>query len=214
MLLCDIGNTNYHFWDNGRRWDVPVGNDFDAIEETIYIVSVNTPAKEFLASKARVVELDDTLLNTPYEGLGIDRAMCCLAITHGVVVDAGSAITIDVMHQGSHQGGYILPGLGSLGETFATISPLLGARFSAHKKSDHCERQRYPLRSDEAMWEGPSLAVVALLEAIVRSEEIPLILTGGDASVIARRLSIDHQVKEDLVFEGMKKVIEKKGLLC
>ena len=43
---------------------------------------------------------------TSYEGLGIDRLACSFQ-DNCVIVDAGSAITVDIMEEGIHKGGFI-----------------------------------------------------------------------------------------------------------
>ena len=64
-------------------------------------------------------------LDTNYRGLGIDRAVACLSVEDGLVVDAGSAITVDVIQGGVHLGGYILPGIGKYQRLYAAVSPRL-----------------------------------------------------------------------------------------
>lgn len=43
--------------------------------------------------------------------MGLDRKIACAGLSDAVIVDAGSAVTVDIMKEGVHQGGIILPGL-------------------------------------------------------------------------------------------------------
>ena len=45
--------------------------------------------------------------------MGVDRRALCLSHENGIFVDAGSAITVDVVEEGRYQGGYIFPGFES-----------------------------------------------------------------------------------------------------
>ena len=56
-----------------------------------------------------------------YPTMGIDRIMVCEAIDDGVIVDAGSAITVDVMSHGVYQGGFISLGLTSSARSIRKI---------------------------------------------------------------------------------------------
>ena len=57
MILCDIGNSFYHFYKDGAIWREPVSSTPVVSEsETIYTVSVNPSALFRLASKNRVGE--------------------------------------------------------------------------------------------------------------------------------------------------------------
>ena len=65
-----------------------------------------------------------------YKTMGIDRIMVCEAMNNAVVIDAGSAITVDLIEKGEHKGGYIYPGLTALAKCFHDISPALEVSFN------------------------------------------------------------------------------------
>ena len=62
--------------------------------------------------------------------LGVDRWLACLAAHRTyqqdvLVIDAGTAITIDIVtSNGIHLGGYIIPGMASLGQTISLSTGL------------------------------------------------------------------------------------------
>jgi type III pantothenate kinase len=117
MVLVDIGNTNFHIWDNGKIYDLKSPEKF---KDDIYYISVNeTKEKKFLQKNPKAVNLKEfAVLDTSYTLLGIDRIMACKAVNDGIVVDVGSAITIDVMQNGIHLGGIIMPGINAFKQAY------------------------------------------------------------------------------------------------
>lgn len=101
-----------------------------------------------------------------------------------VVVDAGSAITVDwVDHEGSHQGGYILPGrnmmLRSLSQNTARVL------FDA----DEARVSTAPGRSTgECVLHGVSWLLRALALQLDQEVAVPIVVTGGDGHLIKAAL--------------------------
>jgi len=144
-------------------------------------------------------------------GLGADRWLGLLAARHLVaqdviIVDAGSAITVDLMNsKGQHLGGAILPGFNTSLERFKQI--LHRADFNHPDISKNDE----PGCSTEACiqidYESTSEAVVERL--IDRwyprlATGAALIVTGGDAARLRQPRDREFRVVPDLVFEGMR----------
>ncbi|MGL6252931.1 MAG: type III pantothenate kinase, partial [Billgrantia desiderata] len=131
--------------------------------------------------------------------LGVDRWMGVLAgyqLAGGCcAVDCGSAITIDfVLPGGRHLGGYILPGLRLMKESLQ-----LGTRNVAIDPDSEAEELLLPgRRTVEAVNHGIYLAAVSAVNRIyaeVCDREgiaLPLLLTGGDARVVARGVHSPH----------------------
>jgi type III pantothenate kinase len=132
MYLCDIGNSNVHLSHEGREWTVALEkfHTFSTTEE-LYYINVNSSMEEVLKGNKNYINLAPYLeLDTIYQGMGIDRVAACYTINDGIVIDAGSAITVDIMSNGLHLGGYILPGLSASLETYRAISPALDIRLN------------------------------------------------------------------------------------
>ena len=143
--------------------------------------------------------------------LGSDR-WCAILAAHQqaeksacIVVDCGTAITIDVVDPaGQHRGGYILPGLEmmqySLGMQTANIKLDQGKTGQASLA---------PADSTSAcIFSGIHLAAVAAVEAVVMAEQknygsVKFYLTGGDASALSALLSVQHTVIPELVLQGL-----------
>lgn len=144
-------------------------------------------------------------------GIGADRWLCLLAARHLVaqdviIVDAGSAITVDLMNsKGQHLGGAILPGFNTSLERFKQI--LHRADFNHPDISKNDE----PGCSTEACiqidYESTDEAIVEQL--IGRwyqrlASDAALIVTGGDANRLRQPRDRQFRVVPDLVFEGMR----------
>ena len=127
MLLCDIGNTHFHFWKIKISHILPKSLHKKMFDQEIYYISVNAAHEKLLNKLFKTTYDLESIIHLPtrYRGLGVDRKAACLCVSDGVIVDVGSAITIDVMSGGEHQGGYILPGFNEMLASYARISPAL-----------------------------------------------------------------------------------------
>jgi type III pantothenate kinase len=198
LVLVDIGNSRFHFFKDGEVFHSLKPLKFDG---DVFYISVNEKKeKEFLALNPNAVNLAKFVkFKTPYKGLGIDRIMACKSIESGVVVDAGSAITIDVMDNFEHRGGIIMPGLRAFREAFAKISPKLDMEFTK------IDLLTLPTSTKEAISYGSIGAVVRIIESL---GERKIYLTGGDGRLLQEY--VGGEFIEDLVFRGMIKTIKEE----
>ncbi len=135
-----------------------------------------------------------------YETMGEDRKVLCSYIKDGVIVDAGSAITIDVMRNGVYQGGFLYPGVRAMERAYAFISPRLKCEIKHVQPKlakDTCAQIRYG-------------ALVPLARHIATLGE-PVFLTGGDANLLSKLLP-QARVDQKLLFTAMQHIITRKGL--
>lgn len=144
------------------------------------------------------------------EQLGVDRWLAMLAglrRSEGqafVIVDAGSAITMDfVDRNGVHAGGYIVPGLRLQLECLSRGTAI------AVRKGQH-QPALVPGRDTNHAIKGGILAMVChWIEFEInlrRTERLKVLITGGDAAVLAAELlrmghNLDHV--PDLVLDGL-----------
>ena len=141
MILCDIGNSTYHFKIEKESFKVGVSESIDDLpnyDDKIYFISVNKKAtKIFLKKYPTAVDLEKKIdFKTAYQGMGIDRKIVCNNIQDGIIVDLGSAITVDIMKKGKHKGGFILPGLESYKSIYPNISKKLSFDFEKDTNLD------------------------------------------------------------------------------
>ena len=205
MILCDIGNTTVDWFIDGKVSKQSIG-DFNphACTEKVYYINVNTKLSSLLLTLDNWYDLSQLVdFDKYYATMGIDRIMVCEAISEGVIIDAGSAITVDVMSDGKYEGGFIALGLRSAQEAYAKLSPALAESFNFEVDLTIMAKN-----TPDAITVG---FLAPLIDTIKRLGS-PIYVTGGDSKVFSSLLS-DAIVDDHLVFKGMKKLIEK-GQLC
>ena len=137
------------------------------------------------------------------EKLGIDRWLALVAARNYFpfsvcIVDCGTAVTVDFLNQdGIHLGGLITPGLKLMKKSLAQGAADL-----------ELISQDYPAglanNTEAAIYSGALFSIAGLIEHVMlKTPGFQLILTGGDAEIIARQLTIDVMVKSDLVLSGL-----------
>ncbi len=141
--------------------------------------------------------------------LGVDRwlAMVAAYVREGsacMIVDAGTAITVDVVSKdGLHLGGYILPGLELMRSSLEqnTAIRLGDPRFSDTMALGHS--------TDAAVNNGANGAAIGAIEVAMNqlgdeAGSMKLFVSGGDAELIHRLLpDFAPQIVQELVFEGL-----------
>jgi type III pantothenate kinase len=138
------------------------------------------------------------------ESLGIDRWLGMLAAfgdyaDEVCIVDCGTAITIDVVSKtGHHLGGLIAPGLRMMTKALVADTALLQEVLPSAPKMLATETR-------QAIASGTVMAAVGLIEGSVSrwAPSARLIMTGGDASIVAEALSLNHTLDPLLVFRGL-----------
>ena len=157
--------------------------------------------------------------------LGADRWAAIIAARHlpmtanrhVVVVDAGTAITIDVVHQsGDFMGGVILPGIETMKKTLNTRTGKITITTSW---DDHRETlEMMNTDTETAVTNGVLLAAVSAVESAIERckrwfDGSPVtVLTGGDGRAI-RQLTCQEMVWDEyLVMKGIDLIAsEERG---
>lgn len=205
MILCDIGNTSVDLFMNGKGSKLSVA-DFDpsTLQGDVYYVSVNTSVDERIRELPNWHDLRALIdWDKYYPTMGIDRIMVCEAVDDGVIIDAGSAITVDVMNEGRYQGGFISLGVHAAQQAYAQLSPALDMSFNFE-----VDLAKMAKNTPDALTVGFLAPLICKIESLGK----PVYLTGGDGRLLSRFIP-EAVVVEDLIFQGMKKLIEK-GVKC
>ena len=145
--------------------------------------------------------------------LGADRWVGMLGATNEslvsiCVVDAGTAVTIDLVVGGtSHVGGLILPGLALMRDSLFLATGDIEA-FSIRASGDQADHS-VGRSTDSAVHLGAVEAIVGAVERTLNRQKEPvrLIVTGGDAQLLLPHLagySPEHRPR--LVLEGLAKL--------
>ena len=202
MLLADIGNTHFHIY-NGEivehlSYDEAIAKYKN---EELYYISV----KHQLSSEIEQIESWKNIsslvhIEGDYDTMGADRRALCLSHKNGVFVDAGSAITVDVVKEGVYLGGYIFPGIKTMLDSYEKISPALKTDLNKTISLSHL-----PATTKD----GISYGIIASIKALIdkHSNYKILYFTGGDGKFLTS--FFDTAIyDETLVFQGMMKVLK------
>lgn len=206
MLLCDIGNSSFHFFnsdDNSEYKELCSSFNPADIKEQVYYICVNPQVSKTLRELSNWINLEPFIDKTSYyETMGIDRVVACEALEEGIIIDAGSAITVDVVKDSVFQGGFIYPGALAMKETFTNISSALDYSFNFELDLD-----KMPKNSQDAI----SYGYLKTFYCEVMSHKMQIVLTGGDAKKFAK-IFPHATIDERLLFNGMIKIMRKADI--
>ncbi len=206
-LLADIGNSYFHIYNGSTVEHLSYEEAIRKYsEEALCYISV----KEELDSTIEALDLwknisDQMELEGAYETMGVDRKALCLSHNDGVFVDAGSAITVDIMQDGAYMGGFIYPGLRAMLDTYSAISPALETQLN-----ETISLESLPATTKD----GISYGIIASIKALIdkHTDGKKLYFTGGDGKLLSSFFN-NATYDEMLVFDGMRKVI-KETQIC
>lgn len=147
------------------------------------------------------------------ETLGVDRlAAAAGACLHHpgadlLVIDAGSALTIDLVSGGAYRGGSISPGLTM---RFRALHEFTGRLPLVNKRSDFT----FPARTTEdAIAGGVVMGLVYEINEYIRTfdgkhDKLVTVITGGDSELISSRTEKKVIIYPDLVTEGLNFLLD------
>ena len=206
ILLADIGNTHFHIY-NGKKVEHLTYED--AIKKysqsELCYISVKHQLSDVIAGIKNWKNISFLMkIEGEYETMGVDRKALCLSQRNGIFIDAGSAITVDVVENGVYSGGYIFPGLKAMLKAYKEISLALESELES-KINLH----RLPFTTKEQISYGIIASIKALIQ--MHSDEKTLYFTGGDGKFLSTFFD-DVVYDETLVFRGMLKAIKDKKI--
>jgi type III pantothenate kinase len=150
------------------------------------------------------------------ERLGDDRWMTLLAAREMaaggcIVIDAGSAITLDLLRaDGQHLGGAILPGVNTSIEHFKSIFNYID--FDA---PEIAQTLQPGCSTEAAIHIDYAQTTIEILPELVNrwiqlfNDETTILLAGGDAERVQRVLDQPSRIVPDLVFRGIRRLAEQ-----
>lgn len=146
--------------------------------------------------------------------VGVDRLLAALGAYSRsgeacVVIDAGTAVTVDFVDQwGTFQGGVIAPGLGAMLSAMHTTAEALPA-VDVPRSADAVPAGPFGTTTRDAMVLGAVGAVQGLAHRMIEKYAMAhgsyprVIATGGDAPLVFREDELVEHVVPDLVLMGM-----------
>ncbi len=142
------------------------------------------------------------------EFLGVDRWLNILAVASlqpVCVVSCGTALTIDVVNNNQHLGGYILPGLN------LQLSSLIHGTQRVRPHDITNASLTFGTNTSEAVHHGVLLSFVASIERAVlalkqlTNSDVLVVLTGGDAQKLSPHLLDAHVMMPELLLLGLQR---------
>ncbi|WEJ62423.1 type III pantothenate kinase [Thiomicrorhabdus lithotrophica] len=131
-----------------------------------------------------------------------------------IVVDAGTALTIDAVVDGQHLGGLIVPGMNTMRQSLATnTADLLDVRTS-DIKSDSNELLLLGTNTASAILAGTLYMAASFINQVINDlnnqvgTQFKIIMTGGESEQLCRLLDFEYDYIPDLVLQGMVNVEE------
>jgi type III pantothenate kinase len=145
--------------------------------------------------------------------LGVDRFLAMLVALGRfpnsplLVIDAGSAVTFDVIDaKGVHQGGLIMPGLRALRESFP--------KFSTNDESINTSELK---NSTEGAWQsGTHAMLVSAVNSQIHNFELKypggvITICGGIVKEIIKELPVSVKSFDNLVLDGLESYSQSMG---
>lgn len=232
-LLLDVGNTRIKWRlleldllvksGSDLRSDYSFNGgspDWLSCVESVWVSSVHDKQNQWIESQfsnvqyAIVKEHQAGLKNSyaDVSAMGIDRWLAMLAVVttskkkSHIVIDAGTAITLDVVDkQGCHLGGYICPGLNMMKQS------LLGGTSKVEAGSDWGLGRELGRETQECVDHGIQDMVVSWLERHLESRpEAVVTISGGDGKVLAELLGRPKNYHPELVLDGLNMSFKNK----
>ncbi|RXJ99226.1 pantothenate kinase [Arcobacter sp. CECT 8986] len=208
LILCDIGNTTFHLLVNNNEKRYLLDEKLPTFDEKVYFISVNDKGTASLEQTHNdIINLENYIdFETSYKGMGIDRKVACYGINDAIVVDAGSAITVDIMSNSEHKGGFILPGFKKIENLYTQISSKLDFDFNTKVNLD-----KIPLCTQDAISYAILQSIIEPIKNIRKEQQI--IFTGGDGEFLSKYFK-NSIYKKDLIFENMKRIIDANNCIA
>jgi type III pantothenate kinase len=206
ILLADIGNTHFHIYDGVKVVHLSYA---DAIEKygdkKLYYISVKHQLEVEIETIKKWKNISKFItIEGQYSTMGVDRKALCLSHKSGLFIDAGSAITVDMVEDGVYKGGFVLPGLQAYIESYKGISTALETTLD---KSVDLTTLATTTK------EQISYGIIASIKILIdkHSKGKTLYFTGGDGEFLSTLFA--HAVyDETLVFQGIVKTIKDKKI--
>jgi len=212
-IFLDIGNSNAKWKFKGEYFEIPtIEFNLDKLPKSPNIWVSNVSSNFAIEKKSNISLVEaqkkyKSLFNSYEEPnmLGSDRWLAMIAsyeMNPGegfVVVDIGTAVTIDLVNKsGQHLGGVIFPGLHKIRETFNNFP------IANETKLNNISQ------STEGAWSIGTLDLVVnginrkVHDIKISEPDINIYLTGGGASGLEKFLEFSYVYQKNLVLDGLE----------
>lgn len=226
VLFVDIGNSRSKFaYLDGQKVirvaaDAVMALPDDSLQE-IWLADVSQTQPPLIAAvlaahpsaRVHIISTVEQRIGFSHiyrapEKLGVDRFLAMLAVnghSAALVIDAGTALTLDAVANNQHLGGYIVPGFNLSRQALLAKNQALSA-FSTPTQTQWGDS------TESCINQGLLLSHLALIEAswsqlLKKDKNARLILAGGDGYLLHQQLiqrGIKNTFLPDLVFAGIR----------
>lgn len=204
MLIADIGNTNFHIYNGTSIVHLSHKKAIKKYKnKKLLYISVNKKINKKIKGIKKWRNISDKIkVNSEYSTMGVDRKALCLSKKNGIFIDAGSAITVDIMKDGIYQGGFILLGIRQYLKAYKDISPVLDIQLNKNLSLN-----KLPKTTKDAISYGIISSIKAVISLHQKGNRI--YFSGGDGKFLSRffKKSI---YDEELLFKGIIKSLRIK----
>lgn len=210
LKSCGRGNNlnNLHDWLQQQPEQELVLATVGAEQEAIDLV-IKLKATGYQVHRAQTTEIAgfEHCYAEP-SLLGVDRWLTLVALRGRhlpvVVIDAGTAITLDVMDLGGeHLGGWIAPGFQLMQDALVSRSARLKVHEQAPVGTLGCKTEDAIALGCKAALQGFCEQTIVLAEELLGGQEFELYLSGGDVRHLDMARLPNPQLRPLLVLEGL-----------
>ena len=231
-LFVDAGNTRIKVRDQQGRFQAFTSNQVfveyvaaQAVTE-LYVASVRGEVFYQLLNRCAsangfvltwLAYSSPGMLPTDYQQpskLGIDRLVAaseaCALYGDCMVVDIGTAMTIDFVKSNRHLGGFIVPGL----DTMVGSLGLATAHVTASMTEAGITGWAPAVNTQQAVYEGAISAIAAQIEYHAQhwqNDCAKIVVTGGSASLIEPAVQLPLCMQDELVLKGIERLANASG---
>ena len=150
------------------------------------------------------VDAEHKLMQSSYDAnqLGVDRWLQMLGVVdhkkRQCVIGCGTAVTIDLIDHAHHLGGYIFPSI------YLQRESLFSGTKQITISNGAFDSIAPGVSTQDAVHRGILLSIVgAINEISLHHPNFELILTGGDAPIIAQHINRPVLIRDDLLLDGL-----------
>lgn len=157
------------------------------------------------------VDASHPLMSSAYNAnqLGCDRWLQMLGIVdrqkRQCVIGCGTAVTIDLIDHAEHLGGYIFPNI------YLQRESLFSGTKQITISNGTFDSITQGVNTQDAVHRGILLSIVGAVNEISnRHPNFELIMTGGDANMIAQHLNRSVRIRDDLLLNGLARYFDHR----
>lgn len=244
MLWLDLGNTRLKYWltdDIGQMVTHDAKQHLQSPAELLMGLTdrFELYAPDFIGISSVLgdelnARVADTLsqLDIPFEFVHVDAAHALMSSRYNAkqlgcdrwlqmlgavdkkkrqcVVGCGTAVTIDLIDHAEHLGGYIFPSI------YLQRESLFSGTKQITISNGTFDSITQGLDTKDAVHRGILLSIVGAINEIThRHPNFELIMTGGDANMIAQHVNRPVRLRDDLLLNGLARYFDhsKKKLV-